>query len=145
MDASAASYEVHYEPSHLFDIIQSFGATLGFGPADRPLYITARFRPVDWRPVSLVQERRDDFVAFRIQRNYPLFDDLRRRYDLKNCVAYVLFEEAFRDRITAALQEEAALNGLPGQVLSAKVWLSYNPAGIRVDQFKMGGEAGSQR
>jgi hypothetical protein len=144
VDASAATFEVHYPPAHLLDIIQSFGATLGFGPADRPTYITARFRPGDWSPVHLGQERRDDFVAFRIQQHYPLFDDLQRRYHLENCVAWVLFPEEFRDRITAALQEQAALSGLPGQVLSAKVMLSYNPAGVHVEALKMGGEAGSQ-
>lgn len=148
VDASEARLDVHYPSAHLFDVIQAFqafGATLGFGPADRPTYITARFHPGDWSPVHLGQERRDDFVSLRIQQHYPLFDDLRRRYQLDNCIAYVLFDEGFRDLITAALQDAAAVRGLSGQVLSGQVKLSYNPAGVHVETFKMVGEAGSQR
>lgn len=145
VDASGASFEVHYPAKHLFDVIASFGATLGFVRTDRPAYITARFRPPDWAPVNLGSERKDDFVALRIQQPYPFVDRLRARYRLENCAAYVLFDETFRDRITAALQEQAAQDGKPGQVLSAKVMLSYNPAGVHIVMLRMAGETSPQQ
>jgi len=144
VDASGAAFEVHYPPGHLLDVITSFGASLGFSPPQRPAYITARFRPPDWAPANLGAERKDDFVALRIQQSYPLIDQLRTKYHLENCTPFVLFEEAFRDRITAALQEKAAVEGRPGQVLTAKVMLSYNPAGVHVVTLKMADDSGQQ-
>ena len=144
VDASGAAFEVQYPAGRLLDVIASFGATLGFSPPDRLAYITARFRPPDWAPAHLGTERKDDFFAMRIEQSYPLIDKLRRQYHLEKCIPYVLFDETLRDRITAALQEKAAIEGRPGQVLTAKVMLSYNPAGVHVVTLKMADDSGQQ-